>query len=207
MKIAITGIVLAAAVWGLAGFASGQELIPEVKQEEKQRERSLLRSPAFEQPKPGRTLDVSFKVATEAIPEGAQCVSVMQEQATVLIHRDILEYLKISKPAIAKTDEEHMAMLHARRAEILLNNLMNIKDDHNCSLVEMPFDDDALYLVGELLKSGQAVVIDNGTNRPVEFVYVRYKAFVAGPLAGKGDILFSFAEKGSPFLTIRWWIS
>jgi hypothetical protein len=196
----MTGIVLIAALSGFAGFVFGDEAKPEEK-------RSLLRPPSYEQPKPGRTLDVSFKVQTEAIPEGAQCISVMQEHATILIHRDILEYLKIAKPVQERTDEDHMAALYGRRAEILLNNLMNIKDDHGCALVEMPFDDDALYLIGELLKSGQAVVIDNGTNRPVEYIYVRYKAFVAGPLAGKGDILFSFVEKGPPFLMIRWWIS
>jgi hypothetical protein len=200
MRNVITGIVLFAALSGFAGFVFGDEAKPEEK-------RSLLRSPSFEQPKPGRTLDVSFKVVTEGIPEGAQCISVMQEQATILIHRDILEYLKIAKPVEEKTDDDHMATIHGRRAEILLHNLMSIKDDHGCSLVEMPFDDDALYLIGELLKSGQVMVIDNVTNRPVEYIYVRYKAFVAGPLAGKGDIIFSFAEKASPFVMVRWWIS
>ena len=69
------------------------------------------------------------------------------------------------------------------------------------------FDSDAQYLISELLKSGQAGVVDNATNRPVDHIYVRYKAFVAGPLAGKGNIKFSFAEKSAPFLTVLWWIS
>lgn len=182
-------------VSGFTCFASGEE------------QRSLLQPPQYDEPKAGSTIDVSFKVTLEGIPAGADCISIMQEQGTILISRDILEYLKIAKPVEAKTDEERMATFHSRRAQILLDNLMNIKDDHDCSLVEMPFDDDAVYLVGELLKSGQAVVIDNGTGRPVEHIYVRYKAFVAGPLAGKGDILFSLAERSAPFLTIRWWIS
>ena len=92
-------------------------------------QKTLLRQPQFEQPKAGSTVDVSFKVALEGIPAGASCVSVMQEQATILISRDILEYLKIAKPADPKTEEERMASLNGRRAEILLDNLQNIKDD------------------------------------------------------------------------------
>jgi hypothetical protein len=205
MKKFLMIVFLVGVVLGSYGFVSGEETkLEEAKVEEK---KSLLRPPQFEQPKAGRVVDASFKVALEGIPEGAQCVSVMQEQATVLIHRDILEYLKIAKPVQASTEDERMATLHGRRAEILLNNLVNIKDDHGCSVVEMPFDTDALYLISELLKSGQAGVIDNATNKPVQHIYVRYKAFVAGPLAGKGDINFSFAEKSAPFLTILWWIS
>jgi hypothetical protein len=205
MKNFLMIVFLVSVVLGFYGFASGEEVkAKEINVEEK---KSLLRPPQFEQPKAGRTVDASFKVALEGIPEGGGCVSVMQEQATILIHRDILEYLKIANPEQAKTDEDNMAALHGRRAEILLNNLMNIKDDHGCSIVEMPFDMDALYLISELLKSGQARVIDNATNKPVEHIYVRYKAFLAGPLAGKGDINFSLAEKSAPFLTILWWIS
>ena len=190
MIVCIVGIV-----FQFNGVVSGEE------------QKSLLRPPQFEQPKAGSTVDASFKVALEGIPSGANCVSIMQEEATVLIPRDILEYLKIAKPAEAKTEEERMASLHARRAEILLDNLQNIKDELGCSLVQSSFDTDALYLISELLKSGQAGVIDNSTNRPVDHIYVRFKAFTAGPLAGKGDINFSFAEKSAPFLTVLWWIS
>lgn len=205
MKTFLTIIFFISALLGFAAFVTGEETKPgEAKVEEK---RSLLRPPQFEPPKAGRTADVSFKVALEGIPEGAQCVSVMQEQATILIHRDILEYLKIVKPEPVKTDEDRMTALNGRRAEMLLRNLMNIKDDHGCSIVEMPLDTDVQYLIAELLKSGQAGVINNVTNRPVDSIYVRYKAFVAGPLAGKGDINFSFAEGSAPFLTILWWIS
>ena len=88
--------------------------------------------------RPGSTIDVSFKVALEGIPAGANSVYLMQEQGTVLISRDILEYLKIAKPAEAKTEEERMATLHGRRAEILLNNLRTskmISAARSCSLL------------------------------------------------------------------------
>ncbi len=186
----LVGIVL-----GINNLVAGEE------------QKSLLRPPQHDEPKAGSTIDISFKVALENIPAGANCISVMQEQGTVLISRDILEYLKIAKPAEAKTEEDRMAILRGRRAEILLYNLMDVKDDLGCSIVEMPFDEDARYLISELLKSGQAGVIDNATNKPVDHIYVRYKAFRAGPLAGKGDISFSFAERSASFLTVLWWIS
>lgn len=183
------------AVLGSHGFLSGEE------------RKSLMNPPQFEQPKAGSTIDTSFKVALEGISAGANCVSIMQEQATVLISRDILEYLKIAKPAEAKTEEERMAVLHGKGAEKLLENVMNIKDDFGCAIVQTPFDTDAGYLISELLKSGQAGVVDNSTNRPVDHIYVRFKAFRAGPLMGRGDINFSFSEKSTPFFTVLWWIS
>lgn len=210
MKKFLMIVFLIGTVLGFSGFVAGEEASTGVLKSDETRteaKKSMLNPPQFEQPKAGRTVDVSFKVALQGIPEGGQCVSVMQEQATILIQRDILEYLKIAKPEKEKRDEDHMAAVHGRRAEMLLNRLMNIKDDHGCLIVEMPFDADALYLVSELLKSGQAGVIDNTANKPAEHVYVRYKAFVAGPLAGKGDINFSFAEGSTPFLTVLWWIS
>src|SRR5512137_1943575 len=113
MKNFLMIVFLVGVVLGVCGFVSGEETkAEEAKIEEK---KSLLRPPQFEQPKAGGTVDASFKVALESIPEGGSCVSVMQEQATILIHRDILEYLKIAKPAQANTEDERMATLHGRR--------------------------------------------------------------------------------------------
>lgn len=195
MKSILIIAILAFVMIGVNGFATGEE------------QKSLLRPPQFEQPALGRTVDVSFKVVLEGIPEGAACVSVMQEQAIILIHRDILEYLKIAQPAASKTQEDRLSRLYGRRAEALLKNAMTIKDDFGCLVVETPFDDDARYLISELLKSGQAGAIDIASGKPVDHIYVRYKAFMAGPLAGKGDIEFSFAERSEAFLRLLWWIS
>ena len=119
--VCIVGIV-----FGFDGLVSGEE------------QRSLLRPPQFEQPKAGSTVDASFKGALEGIPSGANRISIMEEEVTVLIPRDILEYLKIAKPVEAKTEEERMPSLRARRAGILLDNLQNINDELGCSLVSPP---------------------------------------------------------------------
>ncbi|MBP1748536.1 MAG: hypothetical protein H6Q52_1075 [Deltaproteobacteria bacterium] len=195
MKNFLMIVFLVNVVLGFASFVSGEQ------------QKSLLRAPQFEQPKAGNTVDTSFKVTMEGVPAGANCVSVMQEEATILISRDILEYLKIAKPMEPKTEEERIASINGRRAEILLDNLQNIKDDFGCLIVQESFDDDARYLISELLKSGQVGVINNATSQPVDHIYVRFKAFVAGPLAGKGDIHFSFTERSAPFFTVLWWVS
>ncbi len=182
-------------ILGMNVFASDEEKKPE------------FRPPQFDEPKAGRTLDQSFKVALEGMPAGANCVSVMQDQATVLISRELLEYLKEAGLEESKPKADHMAVLRGNRAKILLDNVGNIKDDSGCLIVQTPFNGDADYLISDLLKSGQAGVIDNSINRPADFIYVRYKAFVAGPLAGKGDIIFSFAENSASFFKVLWWVS
>ena len=184
---------------GFTGYAAGEEAPSPPA--------SLLRPPQFTQPAAGNTVDASFRVALEGIPKDAACVSVMQEQATILIDRSILDYLVIARPPASQTLDSHMADVNRRRAALLLGKVMDVKDGAGCSIVEMPFDEDALYLISELLKAGQAAVVDNNTGMPVDHIYVRYKAFRARPLAGKGDILFSFSEKSASFLTILWWIS
>lgn len=195
MKNLLLIVFIVVAVLGPGSFVSGEE------------KKSLLRAPQFEQPKAGGTVDASFKVSIEGVPAGSNCVSIMQEQATILISRDMLEYLKVAKPAEWKTEEERTALIHGKRAEILLNNLQDIKDALGCLVVDPSFDRDADYLVSELLKSGQVGVIDNAAGRPVDHIYVHFRSFVAGPLAGKGDIHFSFREKSTPFFTVLWWVS
>ena len=190
-------IVFICLILGINAFAVEEEQRPAL---------SGLRPPQYEEPRAGRTLDQSFRVALEGIPAGANCVSVMQDQATVLISRELLEYLKIA-PKELKIEQDHRAVLYSNRARILLDKLGNIRDDSGCFIVQTPYNGEADYLISELLKSGQAGVIDNATMRPVDHIWVRYKAFVAGPLAGKGDINFSFAEKSTPFLSVLWWIS
>ena len=195
MKNLLLVLFFAGAALALAGFVSGEE------------RGSALRAPQFEQPKAGNTIDISFKVALDGVPAGVSCVSVMQEQATILISRDILEHLTMAKPADARTEEERMAYLNGIRAKILLDNLQDIKDGSGCSIVQESFDNDAQYLVSDLLKSGQAGVVDNAAGKPVDHIYIRYKAFVAAPLMGRGNIMFSFLEGSAPFLTVLWWIS
>lgn len=195
MKNLLLMIFFVCVVLGAGSLVSGEE------------KKSLLRPPQFEQPKAGSTVDASFKVALEGVPAGSNCVSIMQEQAAILIPRDMLEYFKVAKPEQYKTEEERMALIYGKRAEILLNSLQDIKDDHGCLVVDPSYDRDADYLISELLKSGQAGVIDNTAGRPVDHIYVHFKSFVAGPLAGKGDIHFSLRERSTPFFTVLWWIS
>jgi hypothetical protein len=195
MKRLLTVLFCIGAVLASYGYLSGEE------------KRYPMLPPRFEQPKAGGTMDVTFRVALEGIPAETACVAVVREQATVLISRGILEHLKIAKPTEARTEEERMAVLHGRRAEKLLESATNTSDGFGCAIVQTSFDADAEYLVSELLKSGQAGVVDSSTNRQVDHIYVRFKSFRVAPLAGKGDVSFSLSERSAPFFIVLWWIS
>jgi len=195
MKHFLMILFCVAVLLGVHGVASSEE------------RQSSLRPPRFEEPKPGRTLDTSFRVALDGISPGAACVSVMADRARILLPRDILERLRAARPEQARTEEENMAVLHGNRAQTLLESVTEAKDDFGCATAQAPFDGDAGYLIGELLKSGQAGVVMNSTNRQVDHIFVRYKAKVSGPLVGKGDISFSFSERSTPFFIVLWWIS
>jgi hypothetical protein len=165
-----------------------------------------VRPPQFAPPAPGTTLNQSFEIALDAMPT-ADCVSVVQEQATILISRRLLEHLRAAKPGKWTSEEERLALIRGSRAEGLLQDLTKSIDSFMCSKLATPVSSESLYLISELLQSGQVAVIDNHINQCVRHIVVNFSGLVAGPLAGIGHISYSFTEQSAPFLRLIWWQS
>ncbi len=165
-----------------------------------------IRPPQFVHPAAGGTDNESFQITLDGIPS-SDCVSIIQGQATILISRKLLEHLSAAKPEKWKTEQERMALIRGARAQGILQSLTKSIDNDGCTTVQTPVPDDSLYLISELLQSGQVGIIDNQTHKSVGHIFVNFSGFMAGPLAGRGHISYSFTQKSAPFLLLRWWTS
>jgi hypothetical protein len=165
-----------------------------------------IRPPQFDPPPAGATVDKSFKITLDVM-HPADCVSIVQGEATILISRQLLDHLKATKPRKWKSEQERLALIRGGRAEALLQRLTKSKDDFGCATVQPPVPNDSLYLISELLEAGQAEVIENKTKQRVRHIFVHFRGMSAGPLAGMGHISYSFTLESAPFLVLSWWVS
>jgi hypothetical protein len=165
-----------------------------------------IRPPQFKPPAAGITINQSFHVTLEATPPRG-CLSIIQGQATILISRQILEDVRAATPEKWKTEEERMAFIRGSRAKALLQSLISSVDSFGCASAQIPLSEDSLYLVGELLQSGQVAVVDNETRRRLSHIVVNFNGLRIGPLAGMGHISYSFTGQSDPFLRLSWWVS
>jgi hypothetical protein len=165
-----------------------------------------IRPPQFTPPTPGITVNQSFTVTLEATPS-CDCISIIQGQATILISRQILEQISAATPKEWTTEQERLAFIRGNRARALLRSLTPSIDTFGCTSVQTPTSEDPLYLVSELLQSGQVAVVNNETCQYVSHIVVSFNGLRVGPLAGMGHISYSFTKQFAPFLQLDWWIS
>ena len=165
-----------------------------------------IRPPQFKPPEPGVTINQSFNVTLEATPSG-ECISIVQGRATILIPRQVLEYVRAAAPKKWTTEQERLAFIRGNRAKALLQSLIPSMDGFGCTSAQIPASEDFLYLVGELLQSGQVAVVNNETRQRVSHIVVNFDGLRVGPLAGMGHISYSFTEQSAPFLRLSWWVS
>lgn len=165
-----------------------------------------IRPPQFTPPAPGATVDQSFEITLDAIPSG-DCVSSVQGQATILISRRILKQLRDTTSGKWKTEQERLAFIRGSRADALLQSVTKSTDNFGCAKVRKHVSDESLYLISELLQSGQLAVIDNEKNRRVRHIIVNFKGFRVGLLSGIGHISYLFTRESVPFLQLSWWVS
>jgi len=166
----------------------------------------LIRPPQFKPPAAGITINQSFRVTLEGMPTG-DCLSLVQGQATILISRQLLESARTATPEKWTTEQERLAFIRGNRAKGLLQGITPSVDSSGCTLLQTMVSEDSLYLVGELLQSGQVAVVNNETRQRVSHIVVNFHGLRAGPLAGMGHISFSFEEPPVPFLLLSWWVS
>jgi len=165
-----------------------------------------IRPSQFTPPATGITVNQSFNVTLEETPSG-DCISIVQSQATILISRQLLERVGAATPKKWTTEQERLAFIRGDRAKALLQSLTPSTDKFGCTSVQTHISDDSLYLVSELLQSGQVAVVNNETHQHVSHIVVTFSGLRVGPHAGMGHISYSFTEQSVPFLCLSWWVS
>ncbi|WP_369659393.1 hypothetical protein [Variovorax sp. V15] len=141
-----------------------------------------------------RLIALPFSVAQPdiAVPVG---------HAIVRLSRVQLEQLAQAASIQWSTEEERLARIDGQRAQALL------KSASGGDAAPAPLDPDAHHLLSRFIEQGLASIFCGTTPQPQPHVTVRYLASRAGPLAGRGDILFHLPDDPTPFLAVNWWVA
>lgn len=132
------------------------------------------------------------------------CVSVRGNQARILLPRNQLMELSQRGKRSFQNEEERIAFIAGDRARALLATATGEMDASGCEMVDLAKADPmsgSVYLVGQLIESGEATVIRDGADKAETSITVRdYNGAVAGFRS------FGFAD-GDTFLMYQTWVS
>jgi hypothetical protein len=157
--------------------------------------------PKFKRPEIRRDADETFVVAAPRQVD-LPCVAVDVVAARVLVSRKLLDALA-GAPAVSaqwKNDAQRMAMIRGDRARELLARAKPGKGIE-CAERASGISGNVQYLVGELLVSGNAAVVDEKGARVTEKFRVNYRASAAG-----GFITY-YLDRGEVFLSYTWFVT
>jgi hypothetical protein len=154
-----------------------------------------IRDPHFTKPPAGVTLtdDVSFTVKLDRVtPEDCYKVSLMR--ATIYMPRNVVDAIK--------ADQDVEARYEAACAKQLLEflNMSEHKPARGLSW-------GATSLVGCLVDSGQAGVMENETGQMLDTICIGFSGLRNGPTMGAGYQIYSKAPDGRILFMNQWWIS
>lgn len=152
---------------------------------------------------PGAPEHVSRTVPV-SIVNPRPCISVRGSHARILLPTNRLIELSRSGKRSYQSEEERLAFIAGTRATALLAMASQGKDASGCESVDLEHagrERDAVYLVGSLIESGQAVVIRDGSTKAETSIVVHdYN----GALSGFQS--FQFVD-GETFFSYPTWIT
>lgn len=137
-----------------------------------------------------------------------RCMSLESNGVVIVIDRDKIETAASFPSAIKwKTEEERLSLINGGRSRELLAHLTDDLDQVGCAKLAPLKSGDASFLVGQLLENGGVGIFRMHNPALLKVVRVRYSAFRAGPLLGRGEILFYAPDSDRVFFVINWWVS
>ena len=166
----------------------------------------IIRPPQHPAPPAGTTVHEQFPITLDEVMNH-DCVSLIHNQATLLISHPLLVQLKANILSEWTTEEERQALIQGRQAKALLAQLTTNTDGFGCRTIDPPAPNDSWYLLGKLLDAGQIGVVDNETGQPLKEIVVTYSGIKSQPHGGFGQIMYAFTPRASPFLVLSWWVS
>jgi hypothetical protein len=130
------------------------------------------------------------------------CLSLHLEGARVLMARADLKVRAARRGQPYQNEEERLAWRAGRRAGALLDAATATRDASGCSVIDRGrLDQDALFLVSQLLELGKIMVMRDGKTAPESRVMVH--DFGQGAATYRG---YQFPD-GGDFFTLMLWIS
>ncbi|WP_445145076.1 hypothetical protein [Dyella sp. Tek66A03] len=132
------------------------------------------------------------------------CASVRVTGARILLSQNTLDDLSRNRIPTYQNEAQRLALIAGDRARLLLDGMSSETDESGCAKITLgeAFPQrDALYLVGQLLEGGQAVVVRDGTMRPeLKIVIHDYNVRLSGERS------FEFLG-GGVFFSLLTWVS
>lgn len=166
----------------------------------------------FVPPEAGGLVHQSFEITLTELPRGG-CISMPAFRATILLSRQLLEHLAAAIPPESWSNEaEREALIVGRQAQFILRSTHPDNGRFGCQRYEV-VDSDAMYsidrvgannLIGRLLESGQANVIEDSTGQRVERIIVTFNGLGKGT---RGYVNYTLRPHTIPFFSVAWWIS
>ena len=158
-------------------------------------------TPKISPPKPRPGLDESFIIAVPKSVD-APCVAVLVVGARILVSRKHLEALASAAPISSKWKDEaqRMAMIRGDRARELLAGVQPATGIE-CPERAPGFSSQVEFLLGALLLSGTAAVVDEKDARVTGKIRVQYEASRVG-----GFVTFHL-DRGESFLSYAWFVT
>jgi hypothetical protein len=132
------------------------------------------------------------------------CVSIQGSGARILLSRTDLIALDANHGQTYQTEAERLAMIAGNRAKSLLDAISSSRDASGCAEISFANGTDkqeSMYLVGQLLEQGKAMVIRDGATQPeLKIVVHDYNTPIMGTRS------FEFVEGGA-FLSYGTWVA
>ena len=146
----------------------------------------------------------TYRTVVTSIVALRPCISIEGSGARIVLSENQLKDLSRNKGRTYQTEPERLARIAGDRAALLLGAVSSGQDASGCYVVSLDPTyprSDAKYLVGQLIETGDAIIIRDGSNRPETSVVIH--DFNAG-LAGYRNFEFT---GGGTFFSYLIWIS
>jgi hypothetical protein len=161
---------------------------------------------AYDRPEPGGNVSERRIVTLKTIPTEEDCVSIRLGTYLLMLSKKRLSDLVSSGLSNWKTEQERLAAIAARRAEMILQRAKQEVDATGCQTVDV-LDQDSKYVLLHELEEGEALVLDQRAGSFLKSVEIHYYGNRCGHMCGSGDIIVSVPGNGATFLTVVWWVS
>jgi hypothetical protein len=158
-----------------------------------------------QEPRPGVEHDSWRQVELSAVV--ADCVEIIAgNHAIRLALADLRTMALDAGPIMGASTDARLRRIFEGRSQALLGRISRWPTEGACVRAQALEGEDR-FVVAELLKAGRAAVRAAGAAQDAATIWIRHLGRRAGPLSGRGEVLFYVQRDGEPFFTVSWWVS
>jgi hypothetical protein len=169
---------------------------------------AMLLAPAApaQEPQPGVEHD-SWRQVRLAAVGGTDCLEFVSSNHAIRLALADLRVMAVDAGRImGGATEPRVQRIFEGRTLDLLGRAAGWPASGGCVRAPAAAGEDR-YVIAELLRAGRAAVRKPGSEQGVGAIWMRHLGRRAGPLSGRGEILFYAEREGEPFFVVSWWVS